>query len=140
MFKNNSKDEIPSAEAANANNTIGKGSVFTGNIQTYGNLRVEGRVNGDVISKSKVVIGPSAIIEGSLHAKVAEIEGEINGSVEVIDNLVLKPTCKILGNIITNKLIVESGAKFEGQCKMGGQNGKIDLKEIKKNSDIKKVS
>ncbi len=113
-----------SAEAMNSNNIIGKGTTFSGNIQTLGNIRIEGRVIGDIISKAKAAIGPSAYVEGKVLAQVAEIEGEIKGSVEVTDLLILKPNCKIYGDIITNKLIVESGAKFEGQCKMGHTEGK----------------
>lgn len=120
-----------SAEAMNSNNIIGKGTTFSGNIQTLGNIRIEGRVIGDITSKAKAAIGPSAYVEGKVLAQVAEIEGEIKGSVEVTELLILKPNCKIYGDIITNKLIVESGAKFEGQCKMGQSEGKkIELTDM----------
>ncbi|MEQ8927594.1 MAG: polymer-forming cytoskeletal protein [Fulvivirga sp.] len=134
MFNNN--DKQATAEAMNSNNIIGKGTTFTGNIETYGNIRIEGKVVGDIISKSKVAVGPSAVIEGKLLAQIAEIEGEIKGKLEVTDHLILKPTSKIEGDIIANKLTVESGARFDGQCKMGEKNLKIELKndsqEVKK--------
>ncbi len=141
MFKSNTQDEKVPQDAVNSNNIIGKGSTFTGNIQTYGNIRVEGRIVGDVVSKSKVAIGPSAVIEGNVLAQVAEVEGEVKGALEVTDILTLKPSCKILGDIITNKLIVESGAKFEGKCKMGQGLSKIELKPTNppKDSPIKKA-
>ncbi|MDX1628524.1 MAG: polymer-forming cytoskeletal protein [Fulvivirga sp.] len=117
-----------SSEALNSNNIIGKGSTFTGNIETYGNIRVEGRIVGDITSKSKVAIGPSASIEGNVLAQVAEVEGEVNGSLEITDVLILKPKCKVSGDINTNKLIVESGARFDGKCKMGDKGlKKIEL-------------
>ena len=144
MFKNNSHDDKVSQDALSSNNIIGKGSTFSGNIQTYGNIRVEGRIIGDVVSKSKVAIGPSAIIEGNVLAQVSEVEGEVKGSIEVTDLLTLKPNCKILGNITTDKLVVESGAKFEGKCRMGQGLSKIELKnnlEVKDNKEapIKKA-
>lgn len=126
MFKNQ-KEEKVSQDFANSNNIIGKGSTFTGNIDTYGNLRVEGRIIGNVRSKSKIAVGQSAYIEGNILAQVSEIEGEVKGSVEVTDMLILKPTCTISGDIIANKLVVEAGAKFEGQCKMGGAAKKVDF-------------
>ncbi|MEQ8242584.1 polymer-forming cytoskeletal protein [Fulvivirga sp.] len=138
MFNN--KEQQMQAEAHNANNIIGKGSTFTGNVHTHGNIRVEGKVVGDIVSKSKVVIGNSAIIEGNVKAQFAEVEGEVKGSLIISDNLVLKPSCSIKGDIIANKLVVEAGAKFDGQCKMGQQNMKIELAEdLKKELEEKKL-
>jgi cytoskeletal protein CcmA (bactofilin family) len=132
MFKkHNQKSRDMNTEAMNSNNIIGKGTTFTGNIQTHGNIRIEGRVVGDLTSKAKVVIGPSAYVEGKVLAQVVEIEGEIKGSIEVTDLLILKTNCKIYGDIITDKLIVESGAKFEGQSKMNHSvKNKIELTEM----------
>ncbi len=138
MFNN--KEQQMQAELHNTNNIIGKGSTFTGNVHTHGNIRVEGKVIGDIVSKSKVVIGHSAIIEGNVKAQFAEVEGEVTGSLMISDNLVLKPTCSIKGNIIANKLVVESGAKFDGQCKMGKQDMKIELSEdLNKEIENKKL-
>jgi len=145
MFKNKDDKQVKNTtEGMNSNNIIGKGSTFKGNVETYGNIRVEGRIIGDLTSKSKVAIGPSAYIDGNVHAQVAEVEGEVKGSLEVTEVLVLKPTCKISGDIITNKLVVESGAKFDGKCKMGEKNvRKIELNKDsndKKNDDGSKPS
>lgn len=135
MFKNQ-KDEKVTQDLINSNNIIGKGSTFNGNIDTYGNLRVEGRIIGNVRSKSKIAVGQSAVIDGNILAQVAEVEGEVKGSVEVTDVLILKPTCSISGDIIANKLVVEAGAKFDGQCKMGSAKSKVDFEN--KSDDDKK--
>lgn len=144
MFKSNNDKQLKnSAEAANSNNIIGKGSTFKGNVETYGNIRVEGKIIGDLTSKSKVAIGPSAFIDGNVLAQVAEVEGEIKGSIEVTELLTLKPNCKISGDIITAKLVVESGARFDGQCKMGDKNvRKIEFdqpKDDKKENKLKEA-
>ena len=145
MFKSNDKQLKNSAEAINSNNIIGKGSTFKGNVETYGNIRVEGRIIGDLKSKSKVAIGPSAYIDGNVLAQVAEVEGEVKGSIEVTELLILKPNCKISGDIITNKLVVESGAQFDGKCKMGDKNiRKIEfdqepIESNKKDSKLKQA-
>lgn len=137
MFKNKNENHVKNpTEAMNSNNIIGKGSTFTGNVETYGNIRVEGRIIGDLTSKSKVAIGPSAFIDGNVLAQVAEVEGEVKGSLEVTELLILKPNCKVYGDITTNKLVVESGAKFDGKCKMGDKN--IRKIELSNNADDKK--
>jgi len=113
-------------EISNSSNTIGKGTFLEGNIETYGNIRIEGKVRGDVKSKSKVALGHSAHIEGNIIAQNADLEGEVKGRVEISELLVLKSTAVINGDIVTGKMVVEPGAVFNGTCKMGAI-----IKEIK---------
>ena len=127
MFNKDQKKELE--EISNASNHLGKGTVISGNIESYGNIRIEGEITGDLITKSKVVLGASAKVVGNVLAQNAEISGEIKGVIEVSEILVLKPTAIINGDIITNKLVVESGAQFNGSCKMGAIVKEITLGE-----------
>lgn len=113
-------------EISNSSNTIGKGTFLEGNIETYGNIRIEGKVVGNVKSKSKVALGNSSHVQGNIIAQNADIEGEVRGRLEVSELLVLKATAIINGDIVTGKLVVEPGAVFNGGCKMGAA-----IKEIK---------
>ena len=125
MFKNKeAKREIE--ELSNSSTIVGKGAVMEGNIETFGNVRIEGRVIGNIKTKSKAALGESARVEGTILAQNAEIAGEVKGLVEISELLVLKSTAIIHGDIVTNKMVVESGATFNGQCKMGAI-----IKEIK---------
>ena len=125
MFTNKT-EKMTNQDVSNSSNIIGKGTILDGNVESFGNIRIEGKVHGGVKSKSKVAIGQSALVDGNIMAQNAEIAGEVKGTVEISDQLILRPTAKIDGDIITNKLIVESGAQFSGGCKMG-----VVLKEIK---------
>ena len=109
MFKNK-QENMAAQDASNSSNIIGKGTVVEGNIETFGNIRVEGKVNGSVKSKSKIALGQSSFVEGNIIAQNAEISGEVKGVVEVSEQLILRPSAVIDGDIITNKLIVESSA------------------------------
>jgi len=113
-------------ELSNSSNIIGKGTIVNGSIETFGNIRVEGKVIGDIKTKSKAAFGNSSQVDGSVLAQNAEVAGHITGTIEVTELLVLKATATIDGDIITNKLLVESGASFNGKCKMG-----VKSKEIK---------
>jgi cytoskeletal protein CcmA (bactofilin family) len=106
-------------EISNSSNVIGKGTVLEGNIDTYGNIRIEGKIIGNIKSKSKVALGSSSHVDGNISAQNADIEGEVKGKIEISELLVLKSTAVIHGDIITGKLVVESGAIFNGGCKMG---------------------
>lgn len=106
-------------ENLESNNIIGKGSLLKGNLNVPGNIRLEGKVVGNVKSKSKIVCGETSVIEGNVNAINAEIAGKVNGKVKVEELLILKSSCSINGDISTEKLIIESGSKFNGGCVMG---------------------
>jgi|TARA_B100001113_G_C20915574_1_gene537715 cytoskeletal protein CcmA (bactofilin family) len=102
-----------------SNNIIGEGSVLKGNLNTSGNVRLEGKVVGDLSSKSKVACGETSVVDGNVIADNAEIAGKVTGKVTVTELLILKSTASIHGDISTNNLIIESGANFNGACSMG---------------------
>ena len=106
-------------ENSESNNIIAKGSLLKGNLNVPGNIRLEGKVVGNVKSKSKIVCGETSVIEGNVNAVNAEIAGKVNGKVKVEELLILKSSCNINGDISTEKLIIESGSKFNGGCVMG---------------------
>jgi cytoskeletal protein CcmA (bactofilin family) len=107
-------------------NIIGAGTMVEGVINCDGDIRIEGHVKGTVKSKAKIVIGNSGSVEGDLFCENADISGKIFGSVEVTEMVFLKSTAYLEGDITTTKFVVEAGAKFNGNCRMG-------VKEIKPN-------
>lgn len=125
MFTSKEEKRV-AEEISNSSNTIGKGTFLEGNVETYGNIRIEGKVTGNVKSKSKVALGPSSFVQGNVIAQNADLEGEVKGRIEVAELLVLKATAVIHGDIVTGKLVVEPGAIFNGTCKMGA--GVKDIK------------
>jgi len=118
MFTNN-KEDSRKAEISNSANTISKETTIDGNVETTGNLRIEGKVKGNIRARSKVVLGISGEVEGKIYAQTADIEGTVKGMVQVEGLLTLKSNAHITGDINTGKLIMEAGAVFDGRCKMG---------------------
>jgi len=129
MFSNNQKEKVKTEEASNSSSIIGKGTSVEGDLNTVGNIRIEGDVKGNVHCKSKIALGQSSYVEGIVYAQNAEIAGEIQGSIEVSELLILRPTAIIHGDIVTNKLVVESGATFNGSCRMGVSVDETDYDE-----------
>ena len=131
------EDHKVAEEISNSSNIIGKGTVLEGNIETFGNIRIEGKVIGNVKTKSKVALGQSSQVEGNILAQNAEVAGEVKGKIEITDILILKPTAIIHGDIITSKIVVESGATFNGGCKMGAVNKEIKIGDNGQNPALK---
>ena len=88
----NKQEQKVAEELSNSSNIIGKGTILEGNLETFGNIRIEGKVVGNIKTKSKAAFGQSSQVEGSVLAQNAEIAGHISGTVEVTEILVLKPT------------------------------------------------
>lgn len=105
-------------DIVNSSNVISKETRITGDIKAQGNIRVEGTVEGTIQSKSKIVIGDSALVTGNINATEAEIAGKIEGEIICTDTLFLKKTANVHGNIYTLKLVVENGAVFNGKIQM----------------------
>lgn len=128
MF-NKQNEKLTPEEIRDVSNTIGKGSFLEGNFQSFGNIRIEGNVKGNIKSKAKIALGNTSYVEGNLLAQNAEIAGEVRGLIEVTEMLTLKASAVIHGDIITNKILIESGAVFNGSCKMGESQKEIKIGE-----------
>ena len=115
------KKETATAANPKAMNQLGKGTVINGEIVSDADIRIDGTVRGNVISKGKIVLGASGQIDGDIRSENAYLEGRVNGKVEVADLLILSKTAFVNGDITMKKLVVEEGAKFIGKCNMGVQ-------------------
>ncbi|MBO98167.1 MAG: cell shape determination protein CcmA [Flavobacteriales bacterium] len=100
-------------------NMIGVGTIITGDVNSNGDLRIDGTLKGSVTTEGKVVLGKNGVIEGDVVCNNADIAGEIKAKITVSQLLTLKSTAKLKGDIITNKLSIEPGAVFSGSCSMG---------------------
>lgn len=133
------KSEKPLETEAKQSNIIGKGTVIKGDIEAYGVIRIDGKVIGNIKSKSKVFLGNGSQVEGNLLAQNAEVEGEVSGDVKITETLTLKPTAVVHGNIFTAKLVVDSGAIFNGRCTMGDNAANLNGNENTANESVKQT-
>jgi cytoskeletal protein CcmA (bactofilin family) len=101
--------------------TISSGTTIKGDISSEGDIRVEGVVEGTVSTKSKVAVGKSGKIEGDIVCRDADIEGRVSGKMLVHELLFIRDHAVVDGDIETSKLVVENGARFNGNMKMSSQ-------------------
>ncbi len=108
-------------------NRITDGTVIKGDITSTGFFRIDGIIEGNVKTPSKVVIGKTGVITGTLNCKNADIEGKIKGILNIEETLTLKSTAKIEGEVVVGKLAVEPGASFNATCLMKGSKKETTL-------------
>jgi cytoskeletal protein CcmA (bactofilin family) len=119
MFEKKEHKVIKENELSGSINLIGQGTTITGDLSCKGDIRIDGVIIGNVISKAKVVIGTTGKVVGDIIGLNADISGDLKGDLTVTDTIFLKSSARIEGDMVTNKLIVESGAIFSGHCNMG---------------------
>ncbi len=103
-----------------AETVVGPSVKIQGDLNSEGNIRIEGAVAGKVQTTQSVHIGDHAKIAADVVAGNAIIAGEIHGNVKVAESLILQPTARIVGDISCGILRVEEGAQFSGKCSMKG--------------------
>ena len=137
MFNKNS-DSAKAEGGTSSINLIGAGTVVEGDIKSNGDIRIDGTVIGNIVSKSKVVVGATGTIDGNVTSQNADVSGSIKGKVTVNELLFLKSSANIQGDIITGKLVVEVGATFTGTCNMGPMIK--DMHKSEKQNELKEKS
>jgi len=109
-------------ESQQARNLIGNGTVIKGDIESSGDIRIDGHLIGSLKSSGKVIIGQTGILEGDIACKQAEISGNVKGTIKTEDLTALKSTSKVEVDLVTKQLLIEVGAQFTGKCVMGQQS------------------
>ncbi len=137
MFTNKN-EMIKENDTSGAVNIIGVGTVITGDIQSKGDIRIDGTLKGAVKTSGKVVVGQAGIIEGDVDCNNADIAGTLNAKISVAQLLSLKATAKLTGDLVTNKLAIEPGAAFTGHCSMGAVIK--DIKHVEKTTAKEKTA
>lgn len=98
---------------------IGAGTTIEGNLNFSGGLRIDGKVNGNVIAAqgkpSTLVLSEHARVVGEVNVTHLVINGTIDGSVYASDYLELQGKARINGDVHYNTMEIQLGAIVEGR-------------------------
>ena len=99
---------------------LGKGTEFKGMITYNGTIRIDGHVEGEIVTEGTLVVGEGAVIHAEISAGTVINGGKITGNVAALEKVQLLPTAVVDGSIKTPVLIIEEGVRFNGNCQMSG--------------------
>ena len=91
---------------------IDKNTTLKGNINADSDIRIDGKVEGELITTGKIILGKDAQVKGKIRCANADIEGVFEGELTLSGTLSLKMGSNLQGKVLIQKLIVESGAIF----------------------------
>lgn len=112
------KEENNNAFAMQSMNTIGMGTSIEGNIMAEGDMRIDGKIRGNVSTSGRLVIGQTGEVTGDIRCHHGNIDGVVKGNVYVQEVLKITKSANIDGTLRSLKLIVEEGAVIEAKITM----------------------
>lgn len=102
---------------------LGKGTEFKGVITYQGTIRIDGQVEGEIITEGSLVVGESAVIKAEISAGTVISSGKITGNITALEKIQLLPPAVQEGSLKTPVLVIEEGVRFNGQCQMTRPGG-----------------
>jgi|SRR5579864_698579 len=97
---------------------IGEHTSFEGTLRTQGPVRLLGTVQGEIESKSAIIVEEKARVTARLTAQQVTVAGQVDGQIYCDGRVEIRPTGRVTGEINAGALIVQEGAYFDGSSKM----------------------
>lgn len=119
----------PGASDPSRRAVIGPSISIKGDVTGSEDLLIEGVVDGSVsLGKHAVGVGPEGRVQAAIVGRVITVEGQVEGNLEAQEQIVLRGTANVLGDIKAPRVVLEDGATFRGLVDMGaparsGSNG-----------------
>ncbi len=92
------------------------GTLFDGVMKFRGSFRIDGEFKGKVEADAVLIIGPKGKVEADLNVSHIIINGSFNGTINASEKVEVSKEGRVVGSIITPKLVVEEGAFIDAQC------------------------
>ena len=102
---------------------ISPATTVKGELVVENDLRLAGRLEGNLRCTGDLVLEQTGVIEGDIDVAAASLAGTLKGKVKVSGKLTLENTARLEGDIDTKELVINEGAFFQGTCQMNAAAG-----------------
>ncbi len=100
--------------------TIGPSITIKGEVSGDEDLLIEGRVDGSVDLKDQAVtVGSEGRVKADITGRVVTVEGHVEGDLQAKEQIILRSSAKVEGDISAPRVVLEDGARFRGLVDMG---------------------
>jgi len=108
----------PAVQLSEIGAYLGPGTKANGRLLFEGATTIEGEIDGEILVHGNVTIGEHANIKGKIVATSALIRGKVTADVQVDKKIEIQPPGVVIGDVITQSLVIGDGAILEGHCSM----------------------
>jgi len=93
-----------------------KDSEFKGDLFFKGSFRIDGKFKGTINSESMLIVGEKGKVEADINVGYLINNGEIKGNIQSREKVEINSKGRVIGTIISPKLVIEEGAYLEANC------------------------
>jgi cytoskeletal protein CcmA (bactofilin family) len=99
--------------------TIGPSIHIKGDVSGSEDLVIQGRVEGTVsLGQNHVTVGSDGRVKANVDARTVTVEGEVEGDLNAQEQITLRRSARVEGNISAPRVSLEDGAAFKGGIDM----------------------
>jgi len=118
LRKDGDKSDARSGAAEAALSIIASGMRITGDVETNGTLKIDGRIDGSVVGARQIMLGRNGAIHGNVRAGEVVLGGTVDGAIVAEEKLELQSSAVVNGDIDTKSIVVLEGARINGVVRM----------------------
>ncbi|MFN0074370.1 MAG: polymer-forming cytoskeletal protein [Chloroflexota bacterium] len=115
-----------SFSSSDVQTVIGPQTSFSGTLRSETAVRILGAVDGEIISSQSLAIEESAKVKARVTAETITVAGEVTGEIQCAGRVEILPSGRVRGEIQAGTLVMQEGAFFEGNLKMGSAAAATD--------------
>jgi len=97
---------------------LGKSARFKGVLTFEGTARIDGEIEGEIITQGMLIVGESGVVKSEVTAGMVVVGGRVNGNIHASKKIQLLAKCVVTGSLTTHTIIIEDGAFLNGVCEM----------------------
>jgi cytoskeletal protein CcmA (bactofilin family) len=98
---------------------IGRSISIVGDVTGDEDLTILGKVKGKIdLPKHNVTVGESGRVDADVHAKVVSVAGEVHGNLFAGEQILIRRSATMLGNLTAPRVGLEDGCCFRGSVDM----------------------
>jgi len=107
--------------------TIGPTVSIKGDLTSEEDLLMEGRLEGKIeIRQHSITIGKRGQIKADIYGKVITVEGKVDGNLYGEEQLIVRQSGTVRGNIVAPRVVLEDGSNFKGSIDMSPKEKAAD--------------
>ena len=108
---------------------IGKSVLVKGELSGSEDLYLDGEVEGNIdLRGHSLTIGPNGRIRANVAARDVVVHGKVEGNLRATERVELKKSAVLMGDIFTQRIVIEDGAFFKGGIDIQKADAKPDAK------------
>jgi len=109
---------------------FGEGVECKGKIVNHGNIRIDGRFEGEINTKGSLLVGHQSRIEAKVKAGTVVTEGTIIGDFTAKEKVSLMSTATVDGELKTPQLFMEDGATLHTPWTLRMKNSTFSSRQL----------